>query len=415
MPPSEKGNNKGVEVMDNKAKAKRLGFVALRTFLVVLFSAIISALSRSLFFYAVNIVTDGSSFDREEFFPDRAVNVVFMIFFLLIFNSMIVAINRHDRSARERFWESVNNDKLISRLKFTALSLDFCVEFGCVVALSLIFPTSFLYGFVSKIFFAGVENKLYTLLIMLPIMSVIVLAAHASLQKSWYLEEWCKKANFTKKAEKTSVVKSVFVVAAAYCCGAICIPEVWFMLVTVNNFVGGMGLIWVAIALATLVLASVAIFYIRALLKRRSFIKKLKKYCFDNRLYLSKLKNPYRSIFTSKDGFDFTVEKNKISYDCKFIAGVFPNALIYLSDDGRGIKRIDVRIFGRQIFSIMTHFDFGYESENKKILILLPTPKIFLVSVSAFKLREGDVGEKVGEYTVYNATGFFNAMDRDTL
>ena len=127
------------------------------------------------------------------------------------------------------------------------------------------------------------------------------------------------------------------------------------------------------------------------------------------------MKNPYRSIFTSKDGFDFTVEKNKISYDCKFIAGVFPNAPIYLSDDGRGIKRIGVRIFGRQIFSIMTHFDFGYESENKKILILLPTPKIFLVSGSAFKLREGDVGETVGKYTVYNATGFFNAMDRDTL
>ena len=31
MPPSEKGNNKGVEVMDNKAKAKRLGLVALRS------------------------------------------------------------------------------------------------------------------------------------------------------------------------------------------------------------------------------------------------------------------------------------------------------------------------------------------------------------------------------------------------
>ena len=415
MPPSEKGNNKGVEVMDNKAKAKRLGFVALRTFLVVLFSAIISALSRSLVFNGAYAVVSGDSFDREMLFPDRALNVAFMILFLLIFNSMIIAINRHDKHTRERFFESVNENKLISRLKFTALSVDFCVEFGCVTVLSLLLPTSFLYGFVSKIFFAGVENKLYTLLIMLPIMLVIVLVAHVSLQRGWYLEELRKKANLTKKSKKTSVVKSVLLVTAVYCLGAICTPWIWATLITVNNFAGGMGLVWLAITLTALVLSVVAIFYIRALLKRRSFVKKLKRYCFDNRLYLSKVNTPYRSVFTSKEGFDFTVEKNMISYDCKFIAGVLPNAPIILSDDGHGFRQISVRMFRTKLFQVMTQFDFGYESKNRKILILLPTPKKFLLSIGGFQPRGGDVGEKVGEYTVYNATGFLNALDRDTL
>jgi hypothetical protein len=72
-------------------------------------------------------------------------------------------------------------------------------------------------------------------------------------------------------------------------------------------------------------------------------------------------------------------------------------------------------MFKTTIFQIMTQFDFGYESKNRKILILSPTPKKILVSLGGFQPREGDVGEKVGEYTVYNATGFLNALDRDTL
>jgi hypothetical protein len=127
------------------------------------------------------------------------------------------------------------------------------------------------------------------------------------------------------------------------------------------------------------------------------------------------VKNPYRSVFAFKDGFDFTVEKNMISYDCKFIAGVLPNAPIILSDDGHGFRQISVRMFKTTLFQIITQLDFGYESKNRKILILLPTPKKFLLSIGGFQPRECDVGEKVGEYTVYNATGFLNALDRDTL
>ena len=155
--------------------------------------------------------------------------------------------------------------------------------------------------------------------------------------------------------------------------------------------------------------------YIQCKICRRSFVKKLKKYCVANSVYLSDIKKPYLSLFVSQNGFDFTVEKNGTRYDCKFIAGIFPTSPIILTDKGNGIKQDTIRIFKMELFHFLTRLEFGYESEGKKILVLLPIPKTFFVSANEAPPRLADVGEKAGEYTIYNSTGFFNALDRGTL
>ena len=397
--------------MDTKIKG--IGIGTLRTIVLMALTAVISALSRALF--VTNLF-------EEEYFSEQVLNAWHMVFFLLIFNSLAFTIRKHDKSSRARFLEHAKSNKLKSNVKFTVSSIDIYVEIACIAALSVVLPVSFLYGFVSKAFFYGKEltafnNKLYTLLIILPIMLVLLFATRIMAQKSWYLTAQKEKINAAKanKSKIPPAVKSVVFVAIVYCGGSMAIAWLMPMLVTLWNLGGAMLFVWLALAVAALILAVVMIYYIRAIIKRMSFVKKLKKYCADNSVYLSDIKKPCLSLLVSQDGSDFTIEKNGTKYDCKFIAGIFPNSPVVLSDKGKGLKQDTVRIFRVELFHFMTRFDFGYEGDGKKILVLLPTPKKFFVSADGSSPRLADVGEKAGEYTVYNAFGFLNALQRGIL
>lgn len=372
-------------------------------------TAIISAFSRFLFV---------ENMFEQEYFSEQILNVWHMVFFLLIFNSLTLAIKRGDRYSCERFLERAENNQLISHVKIMVSSLDFYVEIGCIVGLSILLPVKLLYGFVSKVFFPGVEltpvnNKLYTLLIILPMMCALFLVARIVAQRNWYLN--AKKDKEGAAKEKQHVIKSVITAAIVYICGSVVIPWLLPFLITIWNLGGVKLLAWIVLAFAALILIAVIAYGIRALLKRISFVKKLRKYCASNSICLSEIRKPYLSIFLGQDGADFHVEKEGENYDCKLIAGIFPGSPVIFSDKGNGMIQHTIRLFRIEVFHYMTKFDFGYETEGKKILILLPTPKKFFVSANEAPPRPADVGEKVGEYIIYNSTGFLNALERGVL
>lgn len=397
----------------NKQTHVKIGLMILKSVLLLLLTAVIAAFSRFLFI---------DNMFEQEYFSEQVLNIWFFVFFILIFNSLAIAIDKHDKSSYLRFSERVKNNKLISHIKFIVSSVDFFVELLCILVLSIVLPSSFLYGFVNKIFFNDIEltgfySKLYTLLIILPVMFMVLFVAHIMLQKSWYINVQNEKANSVKgkKSKCPPVIKSVVTVAIIYCGASMAIPWLLPMFITLWNLGGIMLFVWILLALLVLILITITAYYIRAIFKRKSFVKKLKKYCADNSVYFSNIKKPYISLLFSHDGFDFTIEKNGTKYDCKFIAGIFPGSPIILSDKGNGLKQDTVRLFRIEVFAFLTKFDFGYESDGKKILVLLPTPKTFFVSTNDTPPRIADVGEKVGQYTVYNAIGFLNALDREML
>lgn len=397
----------------NKKTHVQIGLMIIKSVFLILLTAVIAAFSRFLFI---------DNMFEQEYFSEQVLNIFFGIFFILIFNSLTISIDKYDKYSYLAFSERVKNNKLISHIKFILLSIGFYVELFCVLVVSIILPPSFLYGFVNKIFFNGIEltslySKLYTLLIMLPIMFTILFVAHIMLQKSWYINAQNEKVNSAKakKSKCPPIVKSIVTVAIIYCGASMAIPWLLPMFITLWNLGGIMLFVWILIALIVLILSTVIAYYIRAILKRKFFVKKLKKYCAANSVYLSNIKNTYVSLFGFENGFNFTIEKNYTKYDCKFIACLFPSAPIILSDKGNGLRQYTVRLFRVELLHFLTKFDFGYESENKKILILLPTPKTFFVSVNDTPPHIADVGEKTGEYTVYNSSGFLGALDRNCL
>ena len=392
-----------------KITQKRIFLAALESFVIVFLSHIISACANALFV--------SNMFD-EDFFSERGLGVWHMIFFLMIFNSLVIAVGSNDKYSKEAFLDRVKDNKLSSHLRYAVSSVDFYVAFVCITVISLVLPVDTFYDFVGKAFLLGSDdNELVSLLIILPIMWVILFAARIAVQRNWYRSEKKKKSSLTreKKAKMPSIIKNVFKVAVIYVAVSIGLPWLFPFLFVLWELGGEMIFVWIAAIPLALILITVTVFYIRAFSKRVSFVKRIKKYCVDNSILLSDIKKPYASVVVSQSGFDFSVEKNGVKYDCKMIAGVFPSASIVFSDKGSGLIQNSIKIRNVELFRFLTKFEFGYESDGRRILILVPTPKMFYVSENQSSPRRGDVGERVGDYTIYNSTGFLNALRRDCL
>ena len=339
-------------------------------------------------FYTANYLFTYNLFEEQYFLPSIAL-IVPPIFILLIFNSLVLAIHSQDKEARKKYLESADDGKFATIAKFILISPEFYIEIALIV-------------------FLPIFNVL-----ILPLMIALNFGARVIIFKTWYSER--KKSEDTDKGKMPPAVKRVLFIALVYC--AVSMVAAWFMplLATLMNIAGGIGILKIFLYIVAVILAVFAFVYIRAFSKRRSFISKLQKYCKTNQVNISEIKKPYLSVFFWHPGSDFSVEKDGNKFECKLIAGVFPGAQTVFSDKGKGHHRHIIQLLRFKIFEFRTDFDFSFESDAKKILILSPTPKKIYVSIQGSPVRPADTGEKVGEYTVYNTTGFLGALDRNCL
>ena len=241
-------------------KYARIGFVLLRTLLMILLVLGISVISR--FIFVENMF-------EQEYFGEQALNIWHTVFFLFIFSSLVVALNSHDKIAMEKFLAYAKSGSLVSAAKFIVTSFEYYIELACIAVVSLILPTSFLYGFAVKAFFFGVEITafqitLYTLLIMLPLMFVLDFLARISIAKKWYQSSksiYSKSAS-EKKNKIPPTIKSVITVAIVYFGASMVIPWLLPLLITLWNIGDGLGLLWIIVCLISVVLVIIILYYL---------------------------------------------------------------------------------------------------------------------------------------------------------
>ena len=256
-------------------------------------------------------------------------------------------------------------------------------------------------------------------LIALILLFALLLAARLSLGKMWISDSIARKDEKKQKKERSALfltIKGVAFVVMAYIVASYAIT--WFLpfVVTLANLGGGMIVfLYLFIALLVAIAVVLAIFYIRAILKRRTFIAALRELCKKKSATISDIQKPYLSIFTQHKGVDFTIECNGRMYDCKFVSSVFKSSPIAFADTGKGIRQDVLRVFRVNVLHMNTLIDFRMEGQGKKIVIVLPVPERIYVSVDGSTPCPADTGEVFGEYTLYNATGFLGALERDIL
>ncbi len=388
---------------------KKMGIIIGRSVALFITFGLITVVSSLIF--------KGNLFDEEMLSP-RAVAGWNFAFLLFIFESITFAFNRHATEAKRIYLEKFAQSQRFGKVKSVFLTADFYVEFVCVTLLSFILPLSFVYDCIGVALLGTGYGKLQVMLVILPILLVLEVVAHLSVRSAWLSESMQVKSK-KEKNYFARTVQGITITAVVYCAASLMIPWMLPFIVTIANLgVGAIVFLYIGIALLVAVLVVIALYYVRAVNKRKEFVGKLKKYCRENSITLSEIKKPYASVFVQQEGIDFTIEHNHTIYDCKMVASIFPSSSIAFSDTGKGIRQTTLRLFKVHVFHINTMIDYRIDSRpegNKKIIIALPVPKNIYVSVNGSTPRSADTGENVGEYILYNASGFLNALERGIL
>ena len=173
--------------------------------------------------------------------------------------------------------------------------------------------------------------------------------------------------------------------------------------------------IWMMIILAFLFIV-VPFFYkhISSIIKRRKFINNLVRVCDEYRCSLSPIRRPYASLFRVKSGYDFDFERNGKRYACKLLYSKHRLRPMTFFDGGKGANELIIKVKKTELFRIRSWFEYSFESDAKKLLIINPIPKILMVNDHG-RTALIDNGDKIDGYKIYSASALVNAIDRNTL
>ncbi len=398
----------------DKALIKRIGKAVLRSILLFFVFAFVTIVSRFVF----NGELEHMDMLDGVAFPLWLLGLWHVFYMLLIFESTAFAFHRHAAEEKEAYLKKRTGVGVLAELKAVFCLPEFYVDCAAVAILSLIMPLG-LYDCIGQALTGEEFGNLLVTLLALVLLLVLLLVARLSLGKMWISDSISSREGKKKKKERGALfltIKGIAFVAMVYIVSSYAIT--WFLpfIVTVANIGGGMIVfLYLFIALLIALAVALAIFYIRAILKRRTFIAALREVCKNKSATISDIQKPYLSIFTQHKGVDFTIEHNGRLYDCKFVASVFKSSPIAFADTGEGIRQDVLRVFRVNVLHMNTLIDFRMEGEGKKIVIVLPVPERIYVSTEGSMPRPADTGEVFGEYTLYTATGFLGALERDIL
>ena len=258
----------------------------------------------------------------------------------------------------------------------------------------------------------GTEETLATkwqsLALLLPILLVCSFLGRLAGVKQWHRRRLAPVEDGEKAYNR-----AIAVLIAAYLFGGFVLLNL--LLPLVANYVLGFYSILSSYALTWIVILVVGFFggrWLRAFLARRKFVKRLSAL---TRRDPVKIAHPYRSVLSVKEGVsDFSVESKGKLYTCKLISTHNPFAPLYVGSDG--LYRIvhQIRLRGVEFFRWEKEGSFAFSGEGQKVLIINPVPrKVFGSHLD--KTWPLDNGDRVGEYRVYTATAFLNALERECL
>ncbi len=208
-------------------------------------------------------------------------------------------------------------------------------------------------------------------------------------------------------------IKQLITTAIVYFLGGAFLPMGIQVLVGLF-FGGGYVALLILQSIWPIVLLFLFILSFRAYRKRRALLKDLERICREKEYTLSGVRHPYLSVIRFSAGESFSVETPDGRYSVKLIGGVRRMVPLILQTDGTGcfVHRLCIRKF--ELLRYESVFTFGYDSTDKRILVINPIPKkVFLRDMGKTVLI--DNGDRVGDFRIYTGSAFVNALERECL
>ena len=115
------------------------------------------------------------------------------------------------------------------------------------------------------------------------------------------------------------------------------------------------------------------------------------------------------------NGKTFDIEVDGQKYSCKLVSGKGRHTPLIFTETGEGKFRYSIKIGRKEIASFYSIFDYRFEAEGKKIIIITAVPNQCYIQASNGKMQEIDNGEKLMEYVIFGPDAFLGAMERNCI
>ncbi len=389
----------------------------------------------------------------------RGYVIVGIILELLMFYSLTRLVTVYNESEALRFIKSESPIKRFSeKIRFIFGEKENVIELSAAVLLFLLLPFTATVPCFEWLFLkegSGFVEKSIFVLGILGIFFVIYLLGYFSAIAFWDTKERKRQADYNdlseneqnklKKADKSEFRKTFWALVAGYFLGSI---GLMFIIPAILVAFSPLLLLLIEpevyVSVILIIVVPVVYRHARAYSKRKKFIKELKELCRKKRYVISKIKDPYKSLFRLCEGESFNVRIGERKYSCKFIASKKRSRPLYIMKNGIGGWLITYRFINVYLFSYTKTFNFGWESNSKKVIIVNPVPQKVLTpkgthivpqentdfyigantntrkplltktqeKVYDIELDNGDI---VDGYELYTATGFLNALERNVI
>ncbi len=331
----------------------------------------------------------------------------------IILSCVIFAFSRWNFTERIKFLGAKPKDfKYSSEIKNIITSFDFISEAVILVAFTIIFSGAvFAADIGNAIFKEEFENEALKKVCSSLIITVIGLISgvvhRLSSRKSWFN---------TRYSEEKSPVFATLRMSAYIVILAVFFAFIWVYIPVIPKnlpLIIMISQIILPIFLVPIVIIAL-MRYIGAAQKRIAFISDMKNTCKAEGIAVPKIKNKFSFVFFRHNGFNFTLEMQERKYDCKFIASRQKGVSIILDDAGNGFYVHTFSVAGAVLGQYHTRFKYGFESNNKKILIICPRPQEISIA-DGTGLHQADSGDKIGDYKLFSADGFIRSIELDTI
>ena len=303
-----------------------------------------------------------------------------------------------------RFWKET-----ISVMRSSAFICETLIFFA-FIAIFPVLPMNFGYSNIMGALFYGKtlsasKQKIIICAVMFPFVFLSELLVHTTVRKD-FLAQHLASQKFPDTIKSTLFLfLRLAAIAVIYAIGFMVFPFYLGNAPAALMILGVISPPLFALAFILWVLS-----YVSAYRERKKFIKSLKKLCREKDFCISTIQKPYSFIFWCIKGFNFTVSAHGKTYDCKFISGIHKKSPVIFDLFGAGIWIHSFKIRGKELFKYVHRFEYGFKSENTKILIISPAPKELFLGENYVR-RRIDTGDSIGNYKIFNEKGFIRSLE----
>ena len=413
---------------------------------------VIRGIGVSIITLLIKLLTSGLVFviytgTRGEFsfMPEWAVHLIIFIGLILIYGSVVRLFALYDKDVMRRLLGmKLKKVTLKAAVPKILSSPEFLVETAStsLFALAASFFGAY-YEIPGTFRYTGAPEWLLTLLpalILIPLFFIVGAWQRYEVMRRWHWLDHIGNIHSLDSVPRLifNALLIIFAYVLVYPLGPILILAYLSVFGIFGAFFDGMTVLGIIAVIASVALLIFLFTLLHAVRIRKKLLKKLRRVAASSGYELSEISRPYASLFKPMNEPSFTLRRDGKVFSCRLVGSYLHRAPMYFISDKHAYY---LHRFGTKNhhFDVLREFEYNFEGEGDKIIILNPVPKSAYATMSTYvdhswydedklasvlpgrnkKATDGakklEPGDKIWGYVIYNTTSFIGAIDRGCL